>query len=47
MLDALWSYAMSGDGQWVDENVPRWMKGKGKGLGHGGYGMLPRSHSHP
>ncbi|WP_371396460.1 ribonuclease PH [Fretibacter rubidus] len=27
----------------VDENVPRWMKGKGKGWVTGEYGMLPRS----
>lgn len=27
----------------VDENVPRWMKGKGRGWVTGEYGMLPRS----
>ena len=27
----------------VDENVPRWMKGKGKGWVTGEYGMLPRA----
>ncbi len=27
----------------VDENVPRWMKGSGKGWVTGEYGMLPRS----
>jgi ribonuclease PH len=27
----------------VDENVPRWMKGKGKGWVTAEYGMLPRS----
>ena len=27
----------------IDENVPRWMKGKGKGWVTGEYGMLPRA----
>ena len=27
----------------VDENVPRWMKGKGKGWVTAEYGMLPRA----
>ena len=27
----------------IDENVPRWMKGKGRGWVTAEYGMLPRS----